>query len=100
MGRAVDPGPAAGGVLRAAPAADARIDAPVPIDAAPTAMLVQQTTAHADMGTLVVTLPVAPTAGNVLVMIGADVHAPLTSVTGGGVTTWMLVARSDDNTNV
>jgi len=79
---------------------DAARDSAVPIDAALTATLVQQQVAHADQGTLLVTLPALPAAGNVLVMIGADEHAPLTNVTGGGVPTWTLIARSNDYTNV
>jgi len=79
---------------------DAARDSAVPIDAALTATLVQQQVAHADQSTLAVTLPAMPTAGNVLVMIGADEHAPLTNVTGGGVATWTLITGSQDNTNV
>jgi hypothetical protein len=90
---AVDSGPAVAGCVLRAASADRRAlsDRPVPGSAQ---------IANADMGTLTVTLAALPAAGNVLVMIGADEHQPLTNVTGGGVTTWMALARSDDNTNV
>src|SRR5215470_10206644 len=69
-------------------------------DAPPGApILVQQVTAHLDhAATLSATLPAAPQAGHVLLMIGANEHDVLTSVTGGG-TTWTMAAGSQVNAN-
>lgn len=91
---------------------DARpVDTPTPIDARPidgvptdtpqnAVMLVQQITNYAASGpTLAATLPIAPKAGNVLVMIGANLAGGLTSVTGGGVGSWTLATLSVDNAN-
>jgi hypothetical protein len=82
----------------AAPADDAMTDAAS--DAAPGGpMHVQQVIASADRAaTLDATLPAAPSAGNVLLMIGANQHTSLTSVTGGG--TWTKIAGSDENANI
>jgi hypothetical protein len=82
----------------AAPGDDAMADAPN--DAAGGPMLVQQVIASADRAaTLDATLPAAPAAGDVLLMIGANQHTALTSVTGGGAT-WTKIAGSDDNANI
>jgi len=94
--------------IDASTAHDAPIDSPVPIDAmrdapidaAPTAMLVQQAVAHADTPSLTVSLPAQTKAGDVLVMIGADEHGPLSSVSGGGVGSWVHVVDSTINTNI
>lgn len=88
-----------------APSPDApRLDAPTPIDAPHiTAQLVQQATNHADADTLTITLPQAPTAGDVLVFVGGDVHSELdasTGVVGGAVPTWRRAAFSAINANV
>jgi hypothetical protein len=62
--------------------------------------LVQQITTSVDHGaTLSATLPAMPAAGNALVMIGANEHDVLTSVTGGGAT-WAIAAGSAQNANV
>lgn len=79
-------------------AADAR-----PIDAPSTARLVQQSANHVDGDAVTISLPSAPTSGNVLVLVGADIHRGLPAlggVTGGGVTTWNRAAFSAVNTNV
>ena len=81
-------------------AGDAAID-DATIDAAmnPPA-LVQQITASLDhSATLSATLPAKPVAGNVLVMIGANEHDVLSSVTGGGAT-WTIAAGSAQNANI
>lgn len=90
------------------PASDGRGDGPL-ADAADAAvdsatangpMVLQQKTADSANSTqLSVTLNAA-TSGDWLVMIGAAVSGALDSVTGGGVTTWNLAARSLDNANV
>jgi hypothetical protein len=49
---------------------------------------------------LKVMLPLAPTAGHLLVAIGADEHGALTGVSGGGVVAWSLATRSTANTNI
>lgn len=85
-----------------APATDAAPDAP-PIDAPRTAMLVQQATNHVDGDAVTISLASAPTAGDVLLLVGADIHRGLPSVggvTGGGVATWSRAAFSAVNTNV
>ncbi|MBV8759705.1 MAG: hypothetical protein JO257_20620 [Deltaproteobacteria bacterium] len=86
------------------PLVDAMPDAAHSPDApAPTAQLVQQAVNHADADTLTITLPAAPTAGDVLVFVGGDVHSELdaaTGVTGGGVTTWNRATFSAINANV
>lgn len=75
--------------------ADTGVDGPAVVPA-----LVQQTTGTLDhSATLSVTLPVAPAAGHMLVMIGANEHDNLSSVTGAG-TTWMLGAASAQNANI
>jgi hypothetical protein len=80
----------------AASSDDAAIDAPV----AAVPMLVQQITASLDHSAIVTaTLPATPAAGNALVMIGANEHDVLTSVTGGGAT-WTIAAGSSQNANV
>jgi hypothetical protein len=93
-------------LLRDAPMIDARVDAPrdAPVDAStpPGARLVEQAVGHVDGDTLVISLPALPTTGDVLVFIGAAVHAQLDAnagVTGGGVTTWTRAAFSDINSN-
>ena len=54
------------------------------------AVLVQQKTRDALSGpSLSLTLNAAPTSGNMLVMMGGDPQAPLTSVSGGGVASWI-----------
>ncbi len=83
-------------------ASDAAVDAR-PIDAAATAMLVQQAVNHVDGDAVTISLPAAPTSGNVLLLVGADIHRGLPSVggvTGGGVATWNRAAFSAVNTNV
>ena len=92
---------------------DARIDAPTdaiaaidaPPDAppAPTATLVQQVTSKvlsSDM--LSATLPAAPAAGHVLIMVGDSPQAEIVSVTGGGVATWTraAIASMDCNSEI
>lgn len=78
-----------------APPADTPGDVP-----ATSPMLVQQTTASQDRAaTVSATLLAAPTAGNVLVMIGANQHTSLTSVTGGGAT-WTMIISSNENANI
>ena len=88
-------------------------DGPLPIDAAPDAlvppidaqtqaMLVQQATNHVDGDAVTISLPGAPAAGNVLVMVGADIQRGLDApgaVTGGGVATWNRAAYSAVNAN-
>ena len=80
------------------PPIDAAPDAPPPpLDAPNQAMLVQQGTNHVDGDSVTISLPRAPTAGNTLVLVGADIHKMLdaaTGVTGGGVTTWNRAAAS------
>jgi hypothetical protein len=74
---------------------DTGVDAP-----ASSPMLVQQATGSRDhAATLSVSLLAAPTAGHVLVMIGANEHHNLSSVTGGGAT-WTIATQSAQNTNV
>lgn len=86
-------------------APDARtIDAPpadAPPDAVPpTATLIQQATNSVPIGAMLsATLPAAPGAGHMLVMIGATPSGPLTSVTGGGAT-WTRAASSAVNSNI
>jgi hypothetical protein len=76
-------------------AIDARVDAGAPLP-----MLVQQATGFSSVGnSLSVTLPAAPIAGHMLVMIGGDPLAGLDSVSGGGAT-WTLVTRSTVEANV
>ena len=66
-----------------------------------TAELVQQVTGSSDPATtLEATLPAPPTSGHVLVMVGAAETAVLASVSGGGVTTWKVAARSNRYQNV
>lgn len=78
-----------------APAADALPDA-APV----TATLIQQAkNSAATAATLSATLPAAPVAGHMLVMIGATPSGPLTSVTGGGAT-WTRAASSTVNSNI
>jgi hypothetical protein len=70
-----------------------------PADSAGGPMLVQQIIASADRAaTLDATLPAAPTAGDVLLMIGANQHTLLTSVTGGA--TWTKITGSNENANI
>ncbi len=80
---------------------DAALDAP-PDAAAATATLIQQNTAYgaAPTASLSVTLATTPTAGHVLVMVGATPQASLATVTGGGVTTWTQIAASTVNANI
>jgi hypothetical protein len=84
---------------------DARtVDAPpadAPPDAAPaTATLIQQATNSASpAATLTATLPAAPVAGHMLVMIGATPSGALTTVSGGGAT-WTRAASSTVNSNI
>jgi hypothetical protein len=82
-------------------APDAAITADALADAAPLLpMLVQEATGHGSTGnSLSVTLPAAPIAGHVLLMIGGDPQAGLDSVSGGGAT-WTLVTRSTAQANV
>jgi hypothetical protein len=84
-------------------APDAAIDAApdVPIDAAPLLpVLVQEVTGFSSTGnSLSVTLPAAPIAGHVLMMIGGDPQSGLDSVSGGGAT-WTLATRSTAEANV
>ncbi len=62
--------------------------------------VVQQITAYSPgAGTLSATLPQAPAAGDVLVMIGGNPHNTLAAVTGAGVA-WQRAARSTDNANI
>ena len=90
-------------VTHDAPAIDAAPDASRPMIDAPTqAMLVQQAANHADADHVTITLPAAPVAGDVLIMVGADIHKGLDAVggvTGGGVTTWKRASVSAVNTN-
>lgn len=78
------------------PDAESR-DAPEAIPA-----LVQQAIASADRSDnpLTATLPAAPRAGDLLVMVGADSRGALASVTGGGVATWTRATRSLANVNI
>jgi len=70
-----------------------------PVDAA-TPMLVQHATSYAAPSqSLSVTLPAAPAAGHVLVLIAGNPHAGLTSVTGAGAT-WARAAISPIYNNV
>jgi len=64
--------------------------------------LVQQAIASANNtnSPLTATLPAQPASGDLLVMIGAAEHGGLTSVSGGGVTTWTRATQSLMNTNV
>ena len=80
---------------------DASIDAPMlQPDAATIPMLIQQATNYGELvETLSVTLPTAPAANRVLVMIGANVSGSLTTVSGGGAT-WTRAAQSLINSNV
>jgi len=83
----------------AAPGDDAPADTPGDSSAAQP-MLVQQIIASADRAaTLDATLSAAPTAGNMLLMIGANQHTALTSVTGGGAT-WKKITGSNENANL
>lgn len=81
-------------------AVDSTVDTP-PADAPPSGpRVVQQGTNHASSAaSLSVTLPNLPASGDVLVMIGGDPAAALTSVSGGGAT-WTPAARSTVNANV
>ena len=65
-------------------------------DAAPpsTPRLVQQATAGATAGQPSMTLPSPPIAGNVLVVAAGAGQAPLTGVSGGGVTLWSRATAS------
>jgi hypothetical protein len=74
-------------------------DVPAPIgDAAVGPMLVAQSSNFGTGGaTLAVTISTA--AGDLLVMTGAAIHGPLTSVSGGGAL-WARAARALQNTNV
>ena len=75
----------------------AAIDGKLAVDPA----LVQQKSNSATSGSpLSVTLAAPPTAGNVLLMIGAANSGGLTSVTGGGVATWTLVTSSLSYANI
>ncbi len=75
-------------------------DAPPPDAPLPNAMVVQQVTNSMPSGaTLSATLPNAPVAGRMLVMVGAATSGGLTSVTGGGAT-WTRAASSPINTNI
>lgn len=87
---------------------DAPPDVPLPPDAAPpdapppppTATLVQQVTSKVlSSDSLMATLPAAPAAGHVLIMVGDSPQAEIVSVTGGGVTTWTRAAISFTNCN-
>ncbi len=95
---AIDAAPAAD-----APPLDAAPDTPrPPIDAPATAMLVQQAANHADSDHVTISLASAPVSGDVLIMVGADIHRGLPllgGVTGGGVATWNRAAVSSVNTN-
>ncbi|MGE5182393.1 MAG: hypothetical protein ACM31C_10045 [Acidobacteriota bacterium] len=78
---------------------DAPSDAPRPPDAPPpdapppTATLVQQVTSKVlSSDSLMATLPAAPAAGHVLIMVGDSPQAQIVSVTGGGVATWSRAA--------
>lgn len=63
-------------------------------------LLVQQKTAYAPSGSpLVATFDARPTAGDLLVMIGAANHGALADVSGGGAT-WSRATRSLDNANI
>ena len=80
---------------------DARIDAPPDGYVPPTPALRQQVINSANQtASLSATFSTAPTSGNVLIMIGGTPTAPLTSVTGGGVTTWTLAKKSTVQSNV
>lgn len=77
---------------------DAALDAP--IDAPVRAMLVQQHSAFVASGaSLDITLTNAPTAGDLLVMVGATPAGLLDSVTGGGAT-WTKATGSSANANI
>ena len=77
-----------------------RDDAPMADAPATAPMLVQQTTASMDRAaSLSTSLSAAPTVGNVLVMIGANQHTSLTSVSGGGAT-WTKITGSIQNANI
>ncbi len=99
--RAIDGGPA--DTSHDDAALDARTDASpdAPVDAAPTLpVLVQQAATFASAGdSLSLTLPSAPIAGHVLVVIAGDPQASLGSVSGGGAT-WTLAARSTTEANI
>ena len=99
--RAIDGGPA--DTSHGDAAVDARTDASpdAPVDAAPTVpVLVQEAATFASAGTsLSLTLPSAPIAGHVLVVIAGDPLSSLDSVSGGGAT-WTLAARSTAEANV
>ena len=74
-----------------------------PIDApAATPAVVQQAIASADNSDAPVTatLSAKPTAGDLLIMIGGDSGGTLTSVSGGGVATWIRATRSLMNVNI
>jgi hypothetical protein len=84
---------------------DARVDAPIdgPPDAyvPPQPVLRQQAVNYASStASLSTTFLAAPTAGNLVVMIGGTPTTPLTSVTGGGVATWQLAVKSTIQSNV
>lgn len=86
-------------------ATDATVSIDAPTDAAPPPpppALVQQITATSNTTNtpLVATLPAVPSAGDLLVFIGAAEHGGLASVTGGGVATWTRATRSLNNTNI
>jgi len=87
--------------------ADAGPDAPAgPSDSAPDRpgsttqpVLVQQKTGSAPNVTTLSLELGQTSAGDLLVMIGANTLGALTSVTGGGVTSWSMAAGSDDYSN-
>lgn len=80
---------------------DARIDGPPDAYVPPSPIMRQQVINYANQtASLSATFSSAPTSGNVLVMIGGTPSAPLTSVSGGGVTTWQLAVSSTIQSNV
>jgi len=79
----------------------AGVDAGCSIVAATSVGLVQQATAGS-AATLTVdgNLSCPPVMGDVLVIVGAAVNNELDKPTGGGVTTWSSIVRSDQQANV
>jgi len=71
-----------------------------PLDASPGQLIRQQGTNHAEnVTTLSVTLPAAPAADHLLIMIGANLSGSLTTVSGGGAI-WSRAVSSVIYSNV
>jgi hypothetical protein len=84
-------------------AIDAAVPSDAPIDtsdAAPQSLLQRQVTNHAENATtLSATLPAAPAANHLLIMIGANLSGSLATVSGGGAM-WTRAAHSVIHSNV